>query len=65
MPIYVAATCRVFKALQEAGVEFTGFDAGAYLAPFTTELAVDLSQLEFRRLWLRGFGPLDLVPISA
>lgn len=63
MPIYVSALCKVFKALRELGVGFNGFDANAYLPPFTSELAVDLNSVEFSRLWLRGFGPIDLVPI--
>lgn len=65
MQVYVAATCKVFKALQEAGVEFNGFDAATYLASFTTKLAVDRSQLEFRRLWFMGLCPLSLIPIPA
>jgi hypothetical protein len=62
MPVYVSAVCKIFKAMKAAGVEFKGFDAKAYATPFTTELAVDLSEMEFKRLWLRGYGVLDLVP---
>lgn len=65
MPVYVAATCKVFKALKKAGIEFIGFDAKTYFTPFTTELAVDLSHVDFSRLRLRGLGPLDLVPVPA
>ena len=48
MPIFISAVCRVFKALHAEGVQFRGFDAQAYLVPFTTELEVDLTRLRFR-----------------
>ncbi len=63
MPIAVSAVCKVFKAMAKAGIEFKGFDASTYVTPFTSELAVDINHLEFKRLWLRGYGPLDLIPI--
>ena len=63
MPIFVSAVCKVFKAAKEAGLEFKGFDAQTYEKPFVTELDVDLSKLDFKRLWLRGNGSLDLIPI--
>ena len=63
MPVYVSAVCKIFKAMQACGVEFKGFDAKTYATPFTAELAVDLSQMEFERLWLRGYGALDFVPV--
>lgn len=63
MPIFVSATCKVFKALKAEGIKFNGFDASTYLAPFTSELDIDLSSPQFSQLRLRGFGPLDLIPI--
>lgn len=63
MPIFVSAVCKVFRAMKADGIEFNGFDAETYATPFTTELEVDLSELEFKRLWLRGFGQLDLIPV--
>lgn len=65
MPIFVSAVCKVFKAMKAAGIGFKGFDAETYATPFTSEIAVDLSHLEFKRLWLRGYGPLDLIPVPA
>lgn len=44
IPIFVSATCRVFRALNDAGVEFKGFDAKAYKEPFINELDVDFSK---------------------
>lgn len=63
MPVFVSATCKVFKAIKVAGIGFKGFDAKVYDAPFTSELVVDLNGVDFKRLWLRGYGPLDLVPV--
>ncbi|WP_146612694.1 hypothetical protein [Paracoccus sediminilitoris] len=63
MPIFVSTTCRVFKVLKAEGINFSGFDASAYLVPFTSELDIDLSRRRFSQLRLRGFGPLDLIPI--
>lgn len=63
MPIFVSATCKVFKALKAEGINFKGFDASTYLTPFTSELDIDLSSQKFSQLRLRGFGPLDLIPI--
>lgn len=50
MPIFISATCRVFKALKEKGVEFIGFDAKAYEAPFTSELEVDFSKVIYDKV---------------
>lgn len=63
MPVFVSAVCKVFKAMRSAGIGFNGFDASTYAEPFISELAVDLTSLDFKRLWLRGYGPLDLIPI--
>ncbi len=63
MPIFVSATYRVFTALNAEGINFDGFDASTYLVPFTSELDIDLSNRRFSQLRLRGFGPLDLIPI--
>lgn len=48
MPIYVSGVCRVFKALNDSGVKFKGFDAGVYLEPFTAEIEVDLKALQYQ-----------------
>lgn len=48
MPIFVAATCRIFKALKENGVQFEGFDAKTYEEPFTNELKVDFSKFTYK-----------------
>lgn len=64
MPIFVSAVCRIFRAAKDAGLEFKGFDAQTYEQPFVTEIEVDLSDIDFKRLWLRGNGPLDLIPVS-
>jgi hypothetical protein len=50
MPIFISGTCRVFKALKEKGVEFIGFDAKAYEAPFTSELEVNFSKVVYEPL---------------
>jgi hypothetical protein len=50
MPIFISATCRVFKALKAKGVEFIGFDAKAYEAPFTSELEVDFYNVVYESL---------------
>lgn len=44
IPIFVSATCRVFSALKDAGVDFKGFDANTYKEPFTNELDVNFSK---------------------
>lgn len=62
-PIFVSAICRVFKAMIAAGINFRDFDASTYVGPFTTEIEVDLSSQDFKQLRLRGWGPLDLIPI--
>lgn len=63
MPIFVSAVCKVFKAMQASGIGFRGFDAGTYLTPFTSELQVDLGSPVFKQLRLRGWGPLDRIPV--
>lgn len=50
MPIFISATCRVFKALKQGGLQFSGFDASVYEQPFTSELEVDFSQLTYKAL---------------
>jgi hypothetical protein len=42
MPIFTSAVCRVFKAMNSAGVVFKGFDAKTYMEPFISEIEVDL-----------------------
>lgn len=63
LPIFVSAVCKVFKAMKVAGISFKGFDARTYLIPFTSELEIDLGRQNFKQLRLRGWGPLDLIPI--
>ncbi|MDH7801663.1 MULTISPECIES: hypothetical protein [unclassified Rhizobium] len=63
MPVFVSSVCKVFKAMKAAKIGFIGFDAATYLEPFTSEIEVDLTGHQFKRLWLRGFGDLDLIPI--
>ncbi|WP_230280465.1 hypothetical protein [Croceicoccus sp. Ery15] len=63
MPIFVSAVSKVFTRLSATGFKFRGFDAETYLVPFTTELQVDLADVKFAELRLRGWGPLDLIPI--
>ncbi|WP_180900504.1 hypothetical protein [Martelella soudanensis] len=62
MPIFVSAVSKVFKAMKAADINFNGFDAQAYLAPFTSEFEIDLGSLNFEQLRVRGWGPLDLIP---
>lgn len=50
MPIFISATGRVFKALKQGGLQFSGFDANVYEQPFTSELEVDFSQLTYKAL---------------
>lgn len=47
IPIYISAAVKVFKALNDQGVKFVGFDANAYKEAFTNELAVDLGTFEY------------------
>ena len=63
MPIFVSAVCKVFKAMKHAGIGFNRFDARTYLAPFTSELEIDLGSHDFRQLRMRGWGAHDLIPI--
>lgn len=50
MPIFISAVCKVFKYLKDNGVDFTGFDAGAYCEPFTNELWVDFKNIHYKTL---------------
>lgn len=63
MPIFVSAVSRVFKAMKAAGIGFNRFDARTYLAPFTSELEIDLGNHDFTQLRIRGLGTLDLTPV--
>jgi hypothetical protein len=47
MPIFTSAVCRVFKAMKAAGIAFKGYDANAYVEPFTSEIEVDLAHPVF------------------
>lgn len=54
MSIFTSAVCRVFKAMNSAGVVFKGFDAKTYMEPFTSEIDVDLSHPIFKVLRIEG-----------
>lgn len=53
IPIFISAVCKVFKALKENGLEFVGFDAKAYEEPFTNELKVDFSKINYTPIRIR------------
>ena len=53
IPIFISAVCRVFKALKAIGIPFKGFDAKVYEAPFTTELQVDFSTVNYKPVRIR------------
>ncbi|WP_218015942.1 hypothetical protein [Brevundimonas vesicularis] len=59
MPVFISAISRVFTALRAAGVTFRGFDAQAYLAPFTTEIDINLEAPGFRSVRI---GPMPFQP---
>jgi len=50
IPIFISATCRVFRSLKQRGVRFDGYDAAAYEQPFTNELRVNLSNLVYNKV---------------
>lgn len=50
IPIFVSATCRVFRSLRQRGVAFEGFDASVYERHFTEELTVDLSKIKYEKI---------------
>ncbi|MBR0648710.1 hypothetical protein GXW78_03490 [Roseomonas terrae] len=54
VPVFTSAVCRVFKAMKAAGIEFKGFDAGAYMRPFTSEIEVDLSNPTYTVSRIKG-----------
>lgn len=64
MPVFVSAASRAFKALDNIGVSFKGFDAGVYKAPFTSELEVDLRDIEYIPLKLTNFTRPKFAPSS-
>ena len=47
IPIFISATCKVFKALKSKGVVFKGYDSKVYEEPFTTELKVNLKKFNY------------------
>ena len=47
IPIYISAVCKVFKVLNDKGIEFIGFDANAYKDLFTKELKVDFTSIDY------------------
>lgn len=63
MPIFISAVCRVFKAMQAENVRFEGFDAETYGRHFISDVAIDLSRLEYRSQripsWLAETEALD------
>jgi hypothetical protein len=54
VPVFTSAVCRVFKAMKAAGIAFKGYDANAYMEPFTSEIEVDLSSPTFTRSRIGG-----------
>ena len=50
MPIFVSALCRIFGSLNDRGVNFDGFDAGAYKSMFVDELSVDFNSISYEKL---------------
>lgn len=57
MPVFVSAVVRVFKALDEIGASFRGFDAETYKTPFTSEFEIDLKAIYYQPLKLNSiFG---------
>lgn len=50
MPIFVSATIKAFKKLDQLGFQFNCFDAKAYYAPFTSELEVNLQLIKYGRI---------------
>jgi hypothetical protein len=58
VPVSISAIVRVFTAMRQLGVNFNGFDANAYKAPFTDELKVDLSTVSFKAFKMHSLAPL-------
>ena len=48
MPVFVSGIVRIFKALDKLGVNFKGFDAQSYKMPFTSELEIDLTTINYQ-----------------
>ena len=53
MPIFISAVCKAFTALKDKGIQFVGFDAKAYEEPFTNELKVDFSNVNYKPIRIR------------
>jgi myo-inositol-1-phosphate synthase len=53
MPIFISAVCKAFTALKDKGIEFVGFDAKTYEEPFTNELKVDFSKVNYTPIRIR------------
>jgi hypothetical protein len=47
MPVFASGVSRTFTAMNAAGFAFKGFDADVYVGPFTSEIAIDLSNPTF------------------
>lgn len=48
IPIFTSAVVKVFTQLKLNGLEFTGYDAQVYEEPFTNELNVDYSIIDYK-----------------
>lgn len=48
IPIFTSAVVKVFTELKSKGLQFEGFDAKAYETPFTNELSVDYTVLDYK-----------------
>lgn len=48
IPIFTSAVVRVFTEFKCKGLQFEGYDAKAYEEPFTNELSVDYSIIDYK-----------------
>ncbi len=48
IPIFISATVKVFTELKSNGLDFIGYDAKVYEEPFTNELNVDYSKIDYK-----------------
>lgn len=59
-----ACDAMYLDARQISGIRLSSrAELSGYLTPFTSELEIDLGSHDFMELRLRGWGPLDLIPI--
>lgn len=50
IPIFTSAVVKVFTELKSKGLRFEGYDAKVYEEPFTNELSVDYSVIDYKPL---------------